>query len=219
MANTPYMNLDLPVATVTLGPTWATQLNSAFDAVDAHDHTSSKGKQVPSAGININANLDLNIQSLVNALSLQFDSQSTTLSGTTYASSVYVTGGNLYFTNASGTPVQITSGGSIVSVPGTTIYFEAQAVAGDLVISSSDTFVVLSVNTAASRTITLPSASAVAAGRIYIIKDASGSANANAISIVPDGSDTLDGSASQSIDSSYGSLMLIGDGASNWQLV
>lgn len=219
MAYTPFMNLDLPVVTLTVGPLWATQLNAAIDSIDAHDHTSAKGKQIPSAGININANLDLNSFTLFNALSLQFETQSAALTGASNALSLNVSGGNLYYTNAAGSAVQITSGGSIVASPGATISFVTTAVAGDVTIAPADPYVVLSVNTAAARAITLPSVSAVAAGRIYIIKDVSGTSNTNSITLLPDSSDTFDGEASVTVDSSYGAVMIIGDGSSNWQIV
>jgi hypothetical protein len=44
------MNLSLPTVSVTIGPTWATQLNTALETVDVHDHTSGKGVQVPLPG-------------------------------------------------------------------------------------------------------------------------------------------------------------------------
>lgn len=220
MANTPYMNLDLPVVSVTLGTTWATKLNTALDLIDEHDHSSLKGKQVPTSGLNINADLSLNSFSLFSALSLKFDSQSVALSGTSYASSLSVAGGNLYYTNSAGTAIQITSGGSVIAAPGAAISFTVTATSGDLSIGPSDGFVVVSVNTSTTANeITLPNASAVSTGRIYIVKDSSGDANVNAITITPNGTDTIDGAASVTVDSSYGSLMLIGDGSSNWQIV
>ena len=63
MANThttPNMNLVLPDVGVEVGPLWATEQDNAFAAVDAHDHTSTKGKKVPTAGLNINDDLTFN---------------------------------------------------------------------------------------------------------------------------------------------------------------
>jgi hypothetical protein len=50
------MTISLPTVGVTAGPTYASLVNAAFETVDAHDHTTGKGVQVPTAGININAN-------------------------------------------------------------------------------------------------------------------------------------------------------------------
>lgn len=220
MSNTPFMNLDLPTVSVTLSPDWGNKLNNALSLVDGHDHSSLKGKKVPTSGLNINADLSLNSFSLFSALSLKFDSQASALSGTSYASSLSVAGGNLYYTNSAGTAIQITSGGSVIAAPGAAISFTVTATSGDLAIGPSDGFVVVSVNTSSTANeITLPSASAVSTGRIYIVKDSSGDANVNVITITPNGTDTIDGSSSVTIDSSYGSFMLIGDGSSNWQLV
>lgn len=219
MASTAYMNLNLPVPTVTLGPIWATQLNTALTTIDCHDHTDSKGKKVPSSGLNINANLDLGGYSFYNSLSVKFTSQPAPLTGATNVSSIYVSGGNLFFTNGSGGAVQITSGGSILSAPGTTISLAPTQLSGDLSIAAGDSFVMINVNTSAARAISLPSISAVAAGRFYLVKDGSGSARANNITITPDGSDTIDGAASAVLNSDRGALMIISDGVSNWHLV
>src|SRR5690606_39067729 len=108
---TNFMNLTLPVPTVTLGPDYALQNNTAFEAIDSHDHTSRKGTKVPTAGLNINANLNFNGFKPFGLLSLQLNSQSADLSGAPHANSVFAKSGNLYFTNGSGTVVQITTGG------------------------------------------------------------------------------------------------------------
>lgn len=109
MATTPNMNLDLPVAGPggTAGPLYATKNNTAFTDVDSHDHTSGKGVKVPSAGININADLEFNDNSAIELYSAAFTSQGATISGN---SRIYVVGGDLYYNNSSGTAVRITNG-------------------------------------------------------------------------------------------------------------
>lgn len=54
---TTYMGLLLPVVGVEPGPQYATDNNNAFIAIDQHNHAPGAGVQVPSAGININADL------------------------------------------------------------------------------------------------------------------------------------------------------------------
>lgn len=215
---TNFMLLDLPTPTVTLGPEWAQQLNEALDVIDQHDHTSDKGTQVPTAGININADLEFGNFRATEVKSLKFEAQSSTLTGASNASSLYSVSGNLYFTNGAGVAVQLTSGGSIVAVPANTESFQYDSINTDLVISPSDNFVVLSIDTSAARQITLPSASAVAIGRIYFIVDETGSARANNITILPDGSDTIAGEASLLIDSEFGGYLLVGNGIDSWRI-
>jgi hypothetical protein len=216
MAITNFMNLDLPVVTTTLGPEWATKLNTALTAVDEHNHTSGKGTKVPTAGLNVNADLSFNSNRASSLLSSKYTSQVSSLSGATNANSVYVVSGDLYYTNSSGTAVQLTTGNSIVSSPATFETLNFTSINSNLTILPADTFVFIAVDTSASRTITLPLASSVAEGRVYAIKDSTGSANANPIVVDRQGSDLIDGESSYNFDSNYGAVWLITDGISNW---
>lgn len=71
-------------------------------------------------------------------------------------------------------------------------------------------------NTAAPRSVTLPTASTTGAannsGKIYIIKDQSGLAGTNNITIAPS-SGTIDGAASIIIDANFGEVQVYSDGA------
>jgi len=213
---TTFLNLELPTVTVTLGPTWATQVNAAFEVIDAHDHSSGKGVKVPTAGLNINADLDFNENAALSLKLVNFEDQLSAPSGSTFASSISTFSGDLYYTNDSGVAIQLTNGGGIVSLPGNAQIVEPQNVASNLTIAPSSTFVYLIVNTTAPRAITLPEASSVTAGRIYIIKDATGTSNTNNITVNRTGSDLIDGLSSQVLDSNNGSWMLVTDGDSNW---
>lgn len=85
------------------------------------------------------------------------------------------------------------------------------------VASSSGTFTAVAdtthlVNTSGgAAAVTLP---AVTLDRFVRIKDSSGNANTNNIVITP-ASGTIDGAASHTIDSDYGSVVLVSDGT-NW---
>ncbi|MGL5626242.1 MAG: hypothetical protein ACRDDW_01825 [Candidatus Rhabdochlamydia sp.] len=72
-------------------------------------------------------------------------------------------------------------------------------------------------NTSASRTITLPAPSAAAStsnvGKFYVIKDTSGGAATNNISVVS-ASGTIDGSGSLVIGTNYGAVQVYTDGTS-----
>ena len=74
-------------------------------------------------------------------------------------------------------------------------------------------------STAAARTITLPLANSVPAGWQTTIKDESGGALTNNITIARAGSDTIDGAASNVIALNYGSRTLYSDGVSKWFLI
>lgn len=215
---TAFMNLTLPTPSVTLGPTWASQINTAFETIDLHDHSSGKGVLVPTSGLNINANLNFGGYKPYALLSTQFTSQSVALSGATHANSVYVNNNDLYFVNGSGLGVQITSGGAIIATPSAAQTFDVEDVTTNLVIGSGDAFVYLTVDTTASRLITLPLAAGVSEGRIYIIKDKSGSARANNITIQASGADTIDGASTAVLNSDYGTWMIIGDGSTKYYL-
>jgi hypothetical protein len=215
---TTFLGLDLPTVSVTVGPLWASKVNAAFDIIDLHDHTSSKGVQVPTSGLNINADLSFNGFRASSLLSSKYNSNASTLVGATNANSVYVKSGDLYFTNSAGTAIQITSGGAIVSTPASINTFEVQPVSSNIVISPASTFSYLTVDTTASRTVTLPLAANVATGRLYVIKDVSGLANTNNITILTQGSDTIEGASSFVINSNDASVWVIGNGVAKWHI-
>lgn len=216
---TPNMALIIPTVSVTLGPTYATQVNTAFDLVDSHDHTPGKGPRVPSAGILINTDLTFGGYSAVQLLTTAYQSQSASLSsGTTNA--VYSVLGDLYWNNGGGTAVKITNGGALNTSLLVTTVLAPYATSTDYTILPADIYGYIQVNTGPGpRTITLPSAAAVSNGRYYVIADVSGNALANNITIARAGADTIDGATSATIAANYGSVMLVCDGSSKWKTV
>lgn len=218
MATTPNMNLSLPTVSVTLGPDWATQINTALETVDSHDHSNGKGSKITPSGLLINTNLDITNNIFYNFKSVRFQEQSATLTGSSNSNSLHSVNGNLYFTNGSGIAVQLTSGSGISSSPGSASIFATVEVAANLTIGNTDTFVYLIVDTTISRTITLPLAANVSPGRLYIIKDSSGNSEAFNITINAQGSDVIDGTSSVSLNSNYGSWIIVGDGSSKWYI-
>jgi len=210
------MLLDLPSVGVTVDPTWATKLNTALTTVDEHDHTSDKGVQVPTAGLNINADLSLQSNDLTEIRSLSLNNNVSTLpSGDVRA--LYASGGNLYYNNNSGTAIQITTGSSLNTGALALNVWEIHELAGNLTLTGAESYVFIDTDTSSGRTINLPPASSVTGGRYFVIKDKTGDANTNNITISPNGSDTIDGAASSTtISSSYGSLIIVSDGVSAW---
>jgi hypothetical protein len=113
MALTPYMNLDLPVPTVTLGPEWAEQLNAALEFIDAHDHTTGKGNMIVTSAININADLSFNSYNLISARSYRMQNNGSPLAGANDLRAIYSVGGELYYNDGLGNQIQLTAGGAL----------------------------------------------------------------------------------------------------------
>lgn len=225
---TSLMNLNLPTPSVTIGPAWATQLNDALaTGVDAHDHTPGKGAKVPTAGLNIDNDLTFNNHTAFGLASLQLinTASTATYTGLAHALSVFSSGGDLWYTNSSGSPVQITAGGALVTPAGTNVNtFEFNIITGNTALtvaaSAPTDYPVQAVNSSSSVTVTLPSAGLAGAGRFYVIKDYSGNSETYPITIARTGSDTIDFVAgSLTLESDSGAVMLVSDGVSNWSAV
>lgn len=219
MPITPSMGLTIPTVLVTPGPTWAYQNNGAFDLIDAHDHSPTKGVPITPSGLNINSDLTMNGHNLIQIRSTQFDNLSGTLT-TPDLSCVYVSAGDLWYTNAGGTPVQLTIGNSIASstIGVVAKQFENVQINANTTILPGDTFSYLEVLTAAGAfTIDLPAANSVAAGRFYEVKDIDGMANVNPITITPNGTDTIDTHTGNFVMSTINaSQRFVTDGSSKW---
>jgi hypothetical protein len=110
---TPYMLLELPVVGPSgqLGPTWATNLNTALTSVDSHDHTTGKGVKITPSAININQNLTIGSYSLTDVKSLVTTNQSSV--STLQALYSKGSSADLYWNDASGNIVRLTSGGAV----------------------------------------------------------------------------------------------------------
>jgi hypothetical protein len=97
---------------------WGGELNSDLDLIDQHDHTAGKGVKVPSAGLNINADVSWSsggtnyaIKDL-KALDMA-PVASATVSTLADAFFVNISDNELYWRNHSGTNVKVTSGSSL----------------------------------------------------------------------------------------------------------
>lgn len=113
MSTTPNMGLLLPDPTITPGPTYASEIDDAFDLVDSHDHTLGKGVPIPTNAININNDLPFNGFNLDTIRASRFNSQSAFLTLPADVNELYVVNGNLVFNNNLGQPVQITEGATL----------------------------------------------------------------------------------------------------------
>lgn len=214
--STTYMLLDLPIVLSTQDPTWATMLNAAIERIDSHRHTTGEGHKIPSDGLDLTTDLTFQNNNATNLRSIRLTSQTATLGESSDNNCVYSVNGNLYFNNGSGVAVKLTNGTTLNTSTLTSNSYEITSISGTHTILPADTYIVLHVNTTAARQITLPSAAAVASGRYYLIKDITGSAGTNNITINSAGSDTIDGATSYVLSVNYGAVFLVSDGTSKW---
>lgn len=108
--STPFMNLDLPVVSTTVGPTWASELNTALESVDSHDHSSGNGRQVTPSGLNINSDLNFNDNAAICVGSLCMTLLSAVISD---QGCLYMVNGDLFFNDTSNNTIQITNAGAV----------------------------------------------------------------------------------------------------------
>jgi hypothetical protein len=104
------MGLVLPVVGTTPGPLYASEQNAAMTVIDAHNHTSGNGVQVPTAGLNINADLNFNSNNATSVAAVEHVALS---SDPSVNKSTYFKGNELYVKDGAGNVVQMTSGGAI----------------------------------------------------------------------------------------------------------
>lgn len=107
---TPLMSLQRP----TLGGdpgTWDDQIAASFDLIDAHDHTTGKGTKVPTAGLNINADLTFGGYAATNVKAISFTAQASY--STNRSLFVKTSDNELYWRTNAGAEVKVTSGSSL----------------------------------------------------------------------------------------------------------
>ena len=73
------------------------------------------------------------------------------------------------------------------------------------------------VNVSQATTLTLPKSAPI--GTNYMIKDSSGNANTNNITVSANTGDTIQGSATNVINTNYGLLKLVYDGTNKWLII
>lgn len=103
----------LPTVSSTPGPLYASENNQAFLVIDNHNHTPGNGVPVPTAGININADLSFNSYNATLLRSTRFAIQSLVLSTAFDVACLYSVSGNLYYNNGIGQPIQLTVGAAL----------------------------------------------------------------------------------------------------------
>jgi len=137
---TPVMLIELPTPGVTgalgvapAGQSWMELQNAATSIIDIHDHSGNgKGLPIVATSIDINADLPFNGFSAVEVGSIGLEARGATMVGP-YSLRAYSYNGDFYFTNAGGTPVQITAGNSVAGavgsisgmIPGTSVRYDS----------------------------------------------------------------------------------------------
>lgn len=103
-------NMSLQVPTLNGDPgTWDTQLSASLALIDLHDHTAGKGVRIPTAGLNINADLTMAGYQFTNLKGATFTAQASDLTGP----ALYVKGVDLYFRDGSANVIRFSASGSI----------------------------------------------------------------------------------------------------------
>lgn len=118
MANStlsPNMNLVVPTVSVDPAPDWANNINASLSIIDEHNHSSGEGVPVPSAGININADLTFNNYNATGLRTVRFQPLSAAPSTGSDIGVAYELNGDLWYNDAAGDQIQITSGNSVVA--------------------------------------------------------------------------------------------------------
>ena len=111
----PNMNLQIPGVGTEAGPNYATDVNNSLNTIDAHNHAAGSGVQVTPAGLNINASLPLNNNSLTTVGAVTFQIQNSDAA----AQSIYMKGVDFYLTDGSDTVIRLTQSGSVTGASGT----------------------------------------------------------------------------------------------------
>ena len=94
--------------------------------------------------------------------------------------------------------------------------FTTRTVSGNITVDNTTTDTILLVNTAAARSITLP---APTNGRFIMLKDITGTAGTNNITLIRNGSEKIEGvAASKVLSTNFGGWIILSDG-SDWYLI
>ncbi len=103
------MNLQLPTVNVDNGLTWEMDVNYNTQIIDAHNHSSGNGVQIPPSGLNINSDLSFQNNSAIALKSLILTDQTSDA----VFNSIYSISGELYWNDGASNVVKITSGGTV----------------------------------------------------------------------------------------------------------
>lgn len=133
------MLLPIPIVGTEPGPQYATDINSCLTIIDGHNHTPGLGVQVPTAGLNINADLSFGSNNAYNLRSVRFSPQGSPLALADDLGCLYESGVDLYYNDGLGNQIRITQSGGVAGTPGSIANLVPPASAS--YVSLSSTFV------------------------------------------------------------------------------
>lgn len=220
MANyttSPNMSLKVPTVSTDPGPDYAQHVSEALTAIDGHQHTGAPddGLQLVSASINVDEDLSINEHNLTNLRTIRYADQDDDPDGVGDVGCTYLKDGDLWLVNGDGTPVQITDGAAL-NTGSTNTTFTVQDASTNWTIAALDQYVILQMDTSATRSVTLPTAANVAAGRLYIVADKTGNAEAHPVTINRASTDTINGATTHVLRGKFAKVLLWSNGVNGW---
>jgi hypothetical protein len=193
-----------PANEITSGDSIDWQVDYYAGIIFIQDYDSSKVPLTASAYLYVGQYLDEKISNIsASAGAITAKDEGSTL--TTTATSFDFVGSGVTATNSSG-DVTVTIDGGIT--------FSRRAVSSTITASVSDSILGVSGSTAIE--IRLPSAGDYESGQYFTVKDESGAADINSITILASGSQTIDGVASVALRSPYSAINIYSDGTSKF---
>lgn len=130
------MNLVISTIGVDSGLLWEQNLNASLLTIDAHNHTPGSGVQIPSTGLDINADLPFGGFAATGLSSTVFTAQGSLAT----LSALYTIGNNLYFNDGVGNVIQMTLGGAVnATSSGITSGTASAAFVGSVLVVNADT--------------------------------------------------------------------------------
>lgn len=112
------MNLIVPGVGLTLGPQWATDINSSLAIIDQHNHAPGSGVPITPAGLNISADLTFNGNNAYDLRTVRFSPQTSAPIAAADIGCLYEVGVDLFYTDGNGASIRITQSGGIAGTPG-----------------------------------------------------------------------------------------------------
>lgn len=216
----PNMGIVTPTNLVDPSPDWGARIQTAFmTTIDLHNHTPGNGVQVPTSGLNINADLAFaSAGTSYNATSLRsvrLAQQSSPLALGFDVGCLYDSAGELWYNDGSARQVQLTNTGAVKSAPQALSW---KSVTTSYTILSTDPYQLFYLQSQTAATaIALPSSASVAVGRTYWLVDQGLISATNTTTISPNGADTINGvNANWLVNVNGGLTILTTDGAGHW---